>query len=152
MPAAQSADLGWPSLSPRRYARKGSLPLQQRARKSLSWRPARTISPARPNITAASVLGRTGHHSAGTHAGRSSRAGEIRTKRTPRWTMARKWVCSMCRAMPPASDCAVRGESAPKTTTVSLCRAMVSRVLAPPAQASWSPSTWRRITGPAAVL
>lgn len=118
---AHAAVFFTPSSSTSQIRRKSPpAPVQHFWRNSApSWWPASTISPASPSIKAASVLGRTGNHSAGT-IGRSSRTGPRQNKfhtschhETEDGFQACVWRCLLLR-----STCSSR-ESPPKTTTVS---------------------------------
>ena len=120
MPERRSAHSG--VLADAVLRRRGGRPRSDRSRRSTA-RGTRDRSAPRPpgcarapSITATSVPGTTGSHSASTNSGRSSRIGLSSTNSAPRAFIARRWSRRGCRLAPPGLTIVFLSGRPPKQT------------------------------------
>ena len=92
-------------------------------------------------MSAVSVFGRTGHHSAPRKSGASARVGLATTNSTPAALAARSHFSIECSPAPPAVTCPFLSASPPKATTSFVFATTLAQSVTRPATGSWVPMT-----------
>ena len=107
---------------------------------------------ASASITATSLPGTMGSHSAPTNSGRSLRSGLTSTNSAPRARAARRWSRAGWRLAPPGLTVVFLRGMPPKQTKSSVCRSSTDHAVARSRNSRIDPTTWGMITDCAPLL